>query len=432
MVGTRHAVSENKRRQRKIKAEMGNIKNMFLSTRTNRVEVGNSHSDVGETARRERFCFRTRHAVSLPCSRILSVSRLITFTFSVFRFPFSVRDVFRFPFSVFRFIILFSTLTLASCVDEVQFDNTPEGNMEALWKIIDEHYCFLDDKAEAIGLDWDEVHARYRGKLDKNMSSAQLQEVLCNMLAELRDGHVNLYTASDVGRYWAWKEDYPSNLNDEIRDSYLGTDYRIASGLYYRILDDNVGYIVYKSFSSGIGEGNIAEVLHHLRLCSGLIIDVRGNGGGQLDYAQRLASHFTNERILTGYRSHKTGTGHSDFSDLTPEYLEPSTTVRWQKPAIVLTNRGCYSATNTFVRDMLCCPNVRTLGDSTGGGSGMPFTSELPNGWLVRFSACPQYDREKRHIEFGIAPTIPCDLKAGDVAKGEDTLIETARKLLTR
>ena len=343
-----------------------------------------------------------------------------------------VLTVFRFPFSVFRFIILFSTLTLAACVDEVQFDNTPEGNMEALWKIVDEHYCFLDYKAEAIGLDWDEVHARYRGKLDKNMSSAQLQEVLCNMLAELRDGHVNLYTASDVGRYWAWKEDYPSNLNDEIRESYLGTDYRIASGLYYRILDDNVGYIVYKSFSSAIGEGNIAEVLHHLRLCSGLIIDVRGNGGGQLDYAQRLASHFTNERILTGYRSHKTGTGHSDFSDLTPEYLEPSTTVRWQKPAIVLTNRGCYSATNTFVRDMLCCPNVRTLGDSTGGGSGMPFTSELPNGWLVRFSACPQYDREKRHIEFGIAPTIPCELKAGDVAKGEDTLIETARKLLAR
>jgi hypothetical protein len=60
----------------------------------------------------------------------------------------------------------------------------------------------------------------------------------------------------------------------------------------------------------------------------------------------------------------------------------------------------------------------------------MPFTSELPNGWLVRFSACPQYDKLKQHIEFGIAPTIPCELKAEDVAKGKDTLIEAARKLL--
>jgi hypothetical protein len=321
-------------------------------------------------------------------------------------------------------------LSISSCINEEQFDNTPEGNAEALWKIIDQHYCFLDYKAEKIGLDWNEVRGRYMSQVHKNMSSSQLREVLCNMLSELRDGHVNLYTAADVGRYWAWKDDYPRNLNDDIRNNYLGNDYRIAGGIRYRILDDNIGYIVYTSFSSGIGEGNIAEVLHYLRLCTGLIIDVRGNGGGQLDYAERLSSHFTNERILVGYRSHKTGPGHSEFSELSAEYLEPSSTVRWQKPAIVLTNRECYSATNTFVRNMLCCPQVKTLGDYTGGGSGMPFTSELPNGWLVRFSACPQYDKHKQHIEFGIPPTIPCELKAEDVAKGKDTLIETARKLL--
>ncbi len=327
-------------------------------------------------------------------------------------------------------LMIFSAILMVGCVDEEQFNNTPEGNLEALWKLIDEHYCFLDYKAETIGLDWNEVHGRYRKMVHKGMTSAQLHEVLCNMLAELRDGHVNLYSAADVGRYWAWKSDYPSNLDVNLRDAYLGDDYRIASGLRYRILDDNVGYIVYTSFSSGIGEGNIAEVLHYLRLCSGLIIDVRGNGGGQLNYEQRLTSHFTNERIHVGYRAHKTGPGHNDFSDLSEEYIEPSTTVRWQKSVIVLTNRGCYSATNTFVRDMLCCPKVRTLGDATGGGGGMPFTGELPCGWSVTFSACPQFDRNRQHIEFGIPPTIPCALKAEDVAQGYDTLIETARKLL--
>lgn len=328
------------------------------------------------------------------------------------------------------FLFIFSAMLLTACVDEEQFSNTPEGNMEALWKLIDEHYCFLDYKAETIGLDWNEVHGRYGKMVHRGMTSAQMHEVLCNMLSELRDGHVNLYSAADIGRYWSWKDDYPANLDVELRDAYLGENYRIASGLQYRILDDNIGYIVYSSFSSGIGEGNIAEVLHYLRLCSGLIIDVRGNGGGQLDYEQRLASHFTNERILVGYRAHKTGPGHSDFSSLMEEYLEPSRTVRWQKPVIVLTNRSCYSATNTFVRDMLCCPNVRTLGDRTGGGGGMPFTGDLPCGWLVRFSACPQYDKEKHHIEFGIPASIPCELKAEDVARGYDTLIETARALL--
>ena len=36
-------------------------------------------------------------------------------------------------------MILIGLLTLAGCVDEEQFDNTPQGNLEALWKIIDEH-----------------------------------------------------------------------------------------------------------------------------------------------------------------------------------------------------------------------------------------------------------------------------------------------------
>ena len=45
-------------------------------------------------------------------------------------------------------------LTLCTaCVDEEQFANTPQGNFEALWKIIDEHYCFLDYKKETYGLD---------------------------------------------------------------------------------------------------------------------------------------------------------------------------------------------------------------------------------------------------------------------------------------
>ena len=74
------------------------------------------------------------------------------------------------------YLIILSVFFLSSCINEEQFDNTPEGNMEALWKMIDEHYCFLDYKAEAIGLDWNEVHGRYRQMLDKDMTSPQLQE----------------------------------------------------------------------------------------------------------------------------------------------------------------------------------------------------------------------------------------------------------------
>ena len=87
--------------------------------------------------------------------------------------------------------------------------------------------------------------------------------------------------------------------------------------------------------------------------------------------ATRMAQRFTNEKVLTGYIQHKTGKGHSDFSDPTPIYVEPSNSIRWQKKVIVLTNRHSYSATNDFVNSMRCFPNVTLVGDKTGGGSGL-------------------------------------------------------------
>lgn len=315
-----------------------------------------------------------------------------------------------------------------SCVRGEDYSDTPEDNFQSLWRTIDEHYCFLDYKQETIGLDWNEVYTRYHGKLSSDMTRIQLFEVLSNMLSELRDGHVNLYCSADVGRNWSWHEDFPENLSTELRNHYLGNDYKIAAGLKYKILDDNVGFIVCENFSIGIGEGNIGDCLYYLRACDGLIIDVRGNGGGQLNFAERLASHFTNERLLVGYIQHKTGPRHNDFSTPKPEYLEPSKGFRWQKQCIVLTNRTCFSATNTFVRDMKECRNVILMGDQTGGGSGMPFTSELPNGWTVRFSACPELDARMQHTEFGIQPDIVCQLDSTDLMNQHDTMIERARQ----
>ena len=136
---------------------------------------------------------------------------------------------------------LLSLLVTVSCVDEEEFADDPRGNFEALWKIIDERYCFFDYKAEAYGLDWNEVRARYSQQVNDGMSSDQLFEVLGNMLGELRDGHVNLYSPFDAARYWSWREDYPANFSDSLLRRYLGTDYKIVSGLQYRKLDDNIG-----------------------------------------------------------------------------------------------------------------------------------------------------------------------------------------------
>ena len=329
--------------------------------------------------------------------------------------------------SLFKLLPVFiGLLSLGGCIREEEFDNSPQGNFDALWTIIDEQYCFLDYKQ----IDWDAIYDQYQPLITPDMPNDGLFEVLGNMLAELKDGHVNLSSASNTARYWNWYLDYPRNFNESVVEGYLGRDYRIGGGAEYTLLDDNIGYVYYGDFSSGIGDGNLDEMLSYLSICNGLIIDVRNNGGGNLTYATKLAARFTNEKVLTGYIQHKTGKGHNDFSDPEPIYLEPSNSIWWQKGVVVLMNRHSYSATNDFINSMRYLPNVTLMGDKSGGGSGLPFSSELPNGWGVRFSASPHLDAEGQHIEFGIDPDIKLDMDAEDEARGIDTMIEAARALL--
>jgi len=332
------------------------------------------------------------------------------------------------PFaSAFTFAFAFAFF-FSSCVKIDEYPNNQRGNFEALWTILDEHYCFFEYK----GINWDSIHTVYSQQIDNSMNDESLFMLLDQMLQELKDGHVNLVTPFNIGRYWKWFEDYPRNFDLKLLDNYLGSHYAISGGIRYKILDDNIGYLYYGDFSSALGEGNIDYIIDKLSICNGMIIDVRDNGGGLLSNAENLAARFVNDKTLVGYIQHKTGKGHNDFSEPFARYNIPSTRLRYQKPVVILTNRSCFSATNDFVNSMRYCPNVTILGDKTGGGSGLPFHSEIPNGWSVRFSACPMFDANRQQTEFGIDPNIHVDLSDEDVQKGKDTLIEAARSLLKK
>ncbi|MCI6893349.1 MAG: S41 family peptidase [Bacteroidales bacterium] len=324
-------------------------------------------------------------------------------------------------------LVLFAVI-VASCHDEVEYKNDPYGNFDALWTSIDEHYCFFKYK----DVDWKAVGERYRAKLQPKMTSKELFDVCSEMLKELKDGHTNLVSPWDVSRYWIW-EKYPVNYDQRVIDEhYLNFEYKKACGIKYGMLRNNYGYMYYGDFSVSIGEGNLDMILGALASCDGLVIDVRSNGGGLLTNVEPIVARFITEKIHAGAISHKTGPGHNDFSKPYDYYFSPAPSgrVKFSKPVVVLTNRASFSATNNFVSIMKSLPQVKVVGDVTGGGCGLPFTSEMPNGWSVRYSASAITDPSGNLTEFGVEPDYKVDMTPQEIAEGRDAILEKAFEVL--
>jgi Peptidase family S41/Tricorn protease C1 domain len=325
-----------------------------------------------------------------------------------------------------KYIIPFLALIclFTACIEEpAVIPNTAEGNFEALWKIIDTRYCYLDYKH----INWDSIHIVYKQALKQDTTSEGVFDLMDRMLDELKDGHVNLYSDFNRSRYWNWYTDYPANFSSSIiySDRYLGENYRIAGGLRYgKIENGTIGYVYYGDFTDAFTDANVSSVFKYFSSCKALILDVRNNGGGSLDYSETLASYFFDKATVTGYIRHKLGSGHSSFSNPV-EIITPShKNIKWLRPVLVLTNRLSYSATNDFVNRMKMAPYAQIVGDKTGGGGGMPLSSELPNGWMVRFSAVPMFNAKMENTEWGIDPDVRITM--ADTAKFIDPIIEKA------
>lgn len=312
-------------------------------------------------------------------------------------------------------------------------ENTPAGNVAALWQIIDEKYCFVEEK----GIDWDAVRAPYIARaeaIDPDAEDAHflLFDLMAEMLDTLRDGHVNLYTPFDVSASSTWYQGYPVCYDADLHRQYLANA-RYVGGMYYTTLaDESIGYIYYGSFQSSFSAANLYYILSSFKDCRGLILDLRHNGGGSLDYAYRLAATFIDHDTLVGYWQHKRGTGHNDYSDPEPLYVRTADMGnKWLRPTVVLQDRHSYSATNSFINAMRYMPNVLLLGGVSGGGGGMPMSYELPNGWIVRFSSVRMCDADGISIEEGIPPHI-LDSLHPTPNPTQDNLIEHAIQFINQ
>ena len=340
--------------------------------------------------------------------------------------------------SYFQIVLLSGSLFILSVSCEKIFMDDDPGQdpvtvFDEIWTFTDHHYSFFEEK----GIDWDAVYDHFRPQISPDMTPVELFDLCAEMLYMLRDGHVNLLSSFDRSRYWEWYLNSPENFYFSIiereylrgRQRYIGPFIVAPVGN-----DDSILYVYYGSFGSPVSDGNLdnlLQILNNPDQLKGLIIDVRNNGGGSPGNGQRIASRFTDQTVYAGTNYIKNGPGHEDFRSK-EVFIEPHDGLRYSGPVAVLTNRKSYSATTYFAQYMSAVETATLIGDTTGGGGGIPAFWDLPNGWLLRVSSSRFYSPDGASIEPGVAPDIYAKIPVTDdhISLKKDEIIEAAIEFL--
>ena len=307
-------------------------------------------------------------------------------------------------------------------------DNSPKTVFDYLWQVLDNQYAFFDIK----GVDWDSIYNIYEPRITNNMNDDQLFDVLARMLAELHDGHTNLFATYNTSQDPYLVELQYSQMNIDSRLlvlNYLTPDIQMTGGFRHNALrDGKIAYLYYPSFSNSASYSYLNYLLNNrYKDAEGLILDIRQNGGGNISNEWNILRILPNNNQLLYETQIKNGPAHDDFTPWQQVYA-PATydSLVWSKPMALLTDRGSYSASSFFA---LCCKayaNVVQIGDTTLGGLGLPNGGELPNGWHYRFSLTRTLAPNGTNWENGVPPDIYVKLDANSIANGIDNVIERA------
>lgn len=296
---------------------------------------------------------------------------------------------------------------------------------ESLWQRFDATYSYFEYKH----IDWDAAHREYLPRAQAARTQDELTSLLLEMLAPLRDVHVALYRP-DGSTIPTYVPAYALNWDRETWLAYTAVaGWHQESGTSWgwgRFGD--VGFLVIGDWSpQRVSAGGIDAALDSLRETHALIIDVRPNPGGDDSIALAVAGRFAAATTIGGYVQFRDGPAHDDFGPLLAKTVSPRGPWRYANPVFLLVGRGVFSSDEQFVAAMRELPQVRVLGDTTGGGTGNPGVYDLGDGWGYSVSRWIGYTAELEVIEWnGIAPDEVVPWSPQDFARHYDPVLERA------
>ncbi|MEV0220061.1 S41 family peptidase [Streptomyces sp. NPDC050704] len=334
----------------------------------------------------------------------------------------------------------------ATCAKKPATD--PRAVFDVFWQTYAENYPFFAAK----GIDWQEVRDRYRPRVDKDTGDDELFAVLREMIEPLHDAHTSLSDGKDR-EYGGLRPDTPPHSPEHLAriDTAVAKAVEVplrqyANGsLSFARLPEGTGYLRITRFAGYTDEESYPQWEAALDAAlddipwtrlSGLVLDVRVNGGGADPLALRIASRLT-DRPYIAYTKH----ARNDPADPTrftpgqPIPVRPHQGPRFTGKVAVLTGGLSVSAAETFTQALMArTPAPVRIGQNTQGVFSDTLDRALPNGW--RFSLPNEEFRTADGTTFD-GPGIPPHHRTPvftdkELDQNRDSALTKARKLLRR
>ncbi|HEX5505780.1 MAG TPA: S41 family peptidase [Thermomicrobiales bacterium] len=185
----------------------------------------------------------------------------------------------------------------------------------------------------------------------------------------------------------------------------------------WRRLSSGTGYLRVESWHPGRPFADALDAAFaDLAACGRLIVDLRGNVGGNLVAALAFRDRFLHRPTVCGSVRFSDGTGGlAPPAEIAGE--PASERARWRGDVRFLTDPLTYSASEDALLGLQGLPHVRVVGEPSGGGSGRPRALRLLPGLQLTVSTALTFDRLGRCVE---GAGIPVDLPVAPARPAPD------------